>query len=119
MDGIGATVKTILRKHIRARDVFVNSASDFVKAFNLTQSKIVVEETTDAEFALINSDLQTTKLFSCAKNIRNIFTAHQIQVLEGTPVIFPTSKQGYDLEPRAFFHLSLFSFKKIFITFPC
>ena len=48
VDGIGATLKTIVRKHIRARDVIVNSASDFVTAFNLTQSKISVEETTEA-----------------------------------------------------------------------
>lgn len=37
VDGIGATVKTVVRSHIKARDCTVNSASDFVEAFTLTK----------------------------------------------------------------------------------
>lgn len=96
VDGIGATVKIIVRKHIRARNIIVNSASDFVSAFKLTQSKIEVEEVTDAEFDQINQDMKVAELFSGAKNIRNISNSHQIQVIDGKSVIFCTSKVGYN-----------------------
>lgn len=96
VDGIGATVKIIVRKHIRSRNIIVNSASDFVSAFKLTQSKIEVEEVTDAEFDQINQDMKVAELFSGAKNIRNISNSHQIQVIDDKSVIFCTSKVGYN-----------------------
>lgn len=96
VDGIGATAKTIVRKHIRARDVVVNNAFDFVRAFCMMPSKIAIEEMTDKQIETINADLEIAELFSKAKNVRNIFSAHQIQVLNNNLVTFNTSKQGYN-----------------------
>lgn len=96
VDGIGATVKTVVRKHIKARDCSVNSAADFMKAFKLTPSKILVEEVTDEEFEQINDDLGSVAVFAGAKNIRDIYSAHQIQVIDGKIVTFKTSKLGYN-----------------------
>lgn len=96
VDGLGAQVKQIVRKHIKARDIVVNNATDFVRAFNMTPSKIAIEEMTDNEIEKINTDLQTERLFTNAKTIRNISNAHQIQVVNGKVTIFNTSKQGYN-----------------------
>lgn len=95
VDGIGATAKTVVRKHIRARDCMVNSASDFVNAFNRTSSKISVEEVTEADFTEINTTLETDKLYENAKNVRDISSAHQIRVIDGKIVTNETSKEGY------------------------
>lgn len=67
VDGIGATVKTVVRKHVRARNIIVNCAVDFQKAFNLTVSKIMVEVVTDEEFVNINNGIEGAQLFSKAK----------------------------------------------------
>lgn len=96
VDGIGAIAKTVVRKHIRARECIVNSANDFVKAFNRTSSKILVEEVTDKEIDETNKALKTTAIFSSAKDIRNIASSHQIQFKDGKTVICDTSKLGYN-----------------------
>lgn len=96
IDGIGATVKTIVRKHIRARDCIVNGSSDFVQAFNRTASQILVEEMTEDNFKKINDDLNTTDVYNHAINVRNISNAHQIQIIDDKIVIFDTSAQGYN-----------------------
>lgn len=72
VDGIGATTKMVVRRHVRARDCAVNDATDFVKAFGLTSSTISVEEVTHDDFACINGILGTEDVFSNAKNVRNI-----------------------------------------------
>lgn len=95
VDGIGATAKTIVRKHINARDLLVNSASDFVAAFHRTPSKISVEEFTEDDFADTNNLLNANGIFEQAKNVNNIASAHQIQVINKKIVIFDTSKIGY------------------------
>jgi hypothetical protein len=95
VDGIGATVKNVVRNHINGRTIIVNSASDFVQAFNLTPSTIVVEEATGNDFEEINETLETVALFEKCKNIRNISNAHQIQCIDGKIVPFNTSKEGY------------------------
>lgn len=96
VDGIGATAKTIVRKHIKTRDGIVNSAADFVAAFHRTPSKILVEEITEDEFADINNLLNTKSVFEEAKNVKNIKSAHQIQVINKKIVTFDTSKCGYN-----------------------
>jgi len=95
VDGIGATVKTIVRKHIRARNMLVNSSSEFVAAFNLTESTIAVEEVALKEFDAVNSDLDADTLFLHAKNIQNISGMHQIKIIDNRPAVFCNSKQGY------------------------
>lgn len=96
IDGVGATAKTIVRKHVRERDCMVNGAADFVGAFNLTKSKIWVEEVTDRQFDEINDELGCAVIFSKAKNIRDISSMHQIQIKDGKLVAYETSKKGYN-----------------------
>lgn len=95
IDGIGATAKMIVRKHILSRKSIVNCASDFVDAFNLTKSKITIEEVTESDFCDINFILDAPAMFNSAKSIRDIASAHQIQVIDGASVPFHTSKLGY------------------------
>lgn len=96
VDGIGATTKTIVRKHVRARESIVNCAADFVSTFHRTQSKIAVEEVTETEFQQINDSLDSLGVFASALNVRDIVSAHQIQVKNGKTISFDTSKEGYD-----------------------
>lgn len=95
VDGIGATTKMIVRKYIKARKCLVNSASDFVEAFNLTTSKIAVEETTQDEFDEINYSLGVAEIFNNAPSIRNIASNHQIQIVSGKIIAHEISK-GYN-----------------------
>lgn len=95
VDGIGAIVKIIVRKHIRARDYVVNSANDFVSAFHLTKSKISVEEVTEDEFVEMNTALGAADVFARANPIHDIASAHQIQFINQKLVIFKTSNEGY------------------------
>ncbi|XP_067634704.1 uncharacterized protein [Eurosta solidaginis] len=96
VDGIGATIKTIVRKHVRARDIVVNNASDFVQAVHMTPSKIMIEEVTSNQIEMINAELQVVELFSRARPIQNISSAHQIQVRDNKIATFKTSRQGYN-----------------------
>lgn len=97
IDGIGATSKCIVRKHIKARDCIVNSASDFVDAFNRTKSHIKVEEMTEKNFAIENKILGVKNIFKNAKDVRAIASAHQIQVIDGKIIIYTTSNEGYKI----------------------
>lgn len=96
IDGIGATVKCTVRKHIKARDCIVNSASDFVAAFSRTRSHIIVEETTEQDFKNENQILGASKIFKDAKDVRSIAFAHQIQASDGKTFIYITSNEGYN-----------------------
>lgn len=97
IDGIGATAKMIVRKHILSRECIVKSSSDFVAAFDRTESIIAIEEVNDNDFSDINNILNVHALFDNAKSIRDIASAHQIQVINGVITTFKTSKQGYNL----------------------
>lgn len=83
IDGIGATTKKIVRNHIKANDCIVNNSSDFMKTFKLSQSKIQIEEMAVHQFNEINEMLGVDKVFSNAKNIRDILSAHQMKVVNG------------------------------------
>lgn len=96
VDGIGATAKMVVRKHVKARDCIVKSSSDFVHAFNRTSSNIQIEEMKENDFDAINNDLKAAGIYGCAKNIRNISNAHQIQIDDGKIVTYDTSAQGYE-----------------------
>lgn len=80
------------RKHVRARVSIVNCAADFVSTFHRTQSKIAVEEVTETEFQQINDSLDSLGVFASALNVRDIVSAHQIQVKNGKTISFDTSK---------------------------
>lgn len=96
VDGIGATAKKVVRKHVKARDCLVNCAADFVNAFNRTESNIIVEEFTDSQFNEVNASLNATEIFLQAKNVRDIAAAHQIRFDDGKLATFTTSAQGYN-----------------------
>lgn len=95
VDGIGATTKMIVRKHIRARDCIVNSANDFVSAFNRTETSIKIEEMTATDFEDINTMFGMDDVYNAAKNLREIFSSHQIQVINNQICTFKTSNEGY------------------------
>lgn len=96
VDGIGATVKKIVHKHIKARDSIVDNSTDFVEAFKRTQSQILVEEVKEEEINKINDEVGTVELFSKAKNVQGIQSAHQIRNMYGKTVTFETSEEGYN-----------------------
>lgn len=96
VDGIGATAKSVVRRHVKSRICIVNSASDFVNAFNRTASKISIEEVTEADFAEINSLLGSVELYANAKNVREITSAHQIRIINNNISTSETSKEGYN-----------------------
>lgn len=95
IDGIGATAKCIVRKHIRARTHIVNNASEFVAAFHCTSTKIDIEEVTDSDFTEINNCLGVDQIFLEAKNVPEISSAHQIQLIDQKIVTNYNSKDGY------------------------
>lgn len=97
IDGIGATVKMVVRKHVRARDCIVNNASEFVSAFHRTVSEIVVEEIEQDDFDSINTILGTSDVYKAAKDIRAIASSHQIQMIGEKIHIFTTSNEGYKM----------------------
>lgn len=96
VDGIGATAKKIVRKHVLARDCLVSDATQFVQAFGLTKSNILVEEMTDEDLSRINEELGSNQIYLQARNVRNIKSAHQIQFVNGQLVSYETSKEGYN-----------------------
>lgn len=96
VDGIGAIVKMVVRKHVRAREAIVNCAADFVSTFHRTESDISVEEVTETEFEEINNLLDTLTVYGSAKNVPDIASAHQLQVKDGKIVASDTSQEGYD-----------------------
>lgn len=96
VDGLGATVKQTVRKHIKARDSIVGNAAQFVEAFKRTPSKILVEEVTEEEISTLNDEISADEVYASAPAVKNILSAHQIQVLNGKLVTFETSKEGYN-----------------------
>lgn len=96
IDGIGATTKMIVKKHIRSRDCVVNNSTDFVKAFNMTTSKIAIEEVSKRDIDEINTNLNVTEMYSSAQNISQIASKHQIQVINDKIITHITSSQGYN-----------------------
>lgn len=95
IDGIGAMAKKVVRKHVNTRECIVSSAEDFVKAFQLTPSKITVKEITSQEMDNINKKFKTKQLFAKANNVRDISSAHQLQCIDKKIKAFTTSSEGY------------------------
>lgn len=96
VDGIGATVKSVVRNHIKARDCIVNNSTHFVEAFRRTTSTILLEEVNDDEFTAINEALGSVEIYAKAKNVRDISSAHQIRITDDKTVTHVTSKMGYN-----------------------
>lgn len=94
VDGIGATTKMVVRKHIKARNCLVNNSKDFVKAFNLTKSTIDVLELNEIEMTKINEALNSNELFKKAKAIKNISRFHQLRSIDNIIVGYVTSSEG-------------------------
>lgn len=95
VDGIGATVKCVVR-NLKARDCIVNSAAEFVAAFKRTEAAILVEKVTEDEFGTINENLNSVEIYKNSKNIRDISSAHQSRIINGKILTYTTSKQGYN-----------------------
>lgn len=94
VDGIGATTKKIVRKHVLARNCLISNATQFVQAFELTKSNILVEEITEEDFNRINEELGSNQIYLQARNVRDIMSVQQIQVVNGQLVTYETSKEG-------------------------
>ena len=56
----------------------------------------MTEEVKQTEFDEINDSLNTSDVFGNAKDVRNIASAHQIQVADKKMVTLNTSSEGYD-----------------------
>lgn len=96
VDGIGAVVKNRVRRLINSRQAIVNCSSDFVDAFNSEDSVINVVHMSECEAKKICGELKLDDVFANAPAVPNIFSFHQLQVINGKVVGFRTSKEGYD-----------------------
>lgn len=95
VDGIGAVVKNRVRRLVNSRQAIVNCSSDLVEAFNSEDSVIRVLDMTECEATKIRCDLNLDVAFDNAAPIPNIFSCHQLQVIEGEIIGFRTSMEGY------------------------
>lgn len=82
VDGIGATVKKMVRSMILTKNKIVYQTSDFVDAFNSKKSAIEVSGITDSEISEINALLNLSKVFSEAKAVPGISECHQCHHIE-------------------------------------
>lgn len=96
VDGLGAVAKHRVRRMVLTRKAIVNSASDFVAAFNLENSCIEVSEVSNFEIDQINADLEIECVFADADPVNKISSFHQLQVENDKIMGFSTSKDGYD-----------------------
>lgn len=79
IDGIGAAVKSKVKKLILARTVIVNDTNDFVAAFKQnSDSKIDLIEVNDLAIDKINKTLNLTEVFAKAPAVRDISKFHKL-----------------------------------------
>lgn len=95
IDGIGAVVKSKVRRLVQTRKTIVNNAKDFVSAFNSEKSSIEVVEMTPSDIKSISHSLNLEQIFMKAPAVKNITKFHQIQSVDNAVKGFLTSKEGY------------------------
>ncbi len=95
VDGIGAVVKNRVKRLVKSRKAIVNCSKDFVDTFNLEDSVISVVDMSEEESTQIFKNLKLNLVFDSAPAIPNIFSFHQLQVVNGKIVGFSTSEEGY------------------------
>lgn len=95
VDGIGAVVKNKVRRLINSRKAIVYNSHDFVKAFNAEESTIKVIDMPKIAADKIRSELKLNEIFDNAKDVKGIFSFHQLQVVNDKIVGFETSQDGY------------------------
>ncbi|KAJ6647661.1 hypothetical protein Bhyg_02884 [Pseudolycoriella hygida] len=96
VDGIGATVKTRVRRLVKSRRAIVENSKDFAKAFNSETSLIDVTHMPAAQAAKIRKDLDLEEVFASAPPVPDVFFCHQMQCVNDKIIAFPTSREGYD-----------------------
>lgn len=95
IDGLGAVVKKKVKSLVLRRESIVNSAADFVEAFNKNPSVVNLIEMTSDDIHEINIELKAFDIFDNAKAVTKISTFHQLQVVNGKVLGFPSSDEGY------------------------
>lgn len=95
IDGIGAVVKSKVRRLVATRKKIVNNAKDFVEAFNSEKSSIEVVEMSPSDIESISNSLDLNQIFMKAPTVKNITKFHQMQVVDNAVKGFFTSKEGY------------------------
>lgn len=95
VDGIGAVVKSKVRRLVKARKFIVDNAKEFVGAFNSEKSSIDVEEMSASDIQLISDRLNLAQIFSKSPAVKNITKFHQMQIVNNSVKGFLTSKEGY------------------------
>lgn len=96
VDGIGAVVKNRVRRLVKSRHAIVHCSNDFAEAFNKEDSVIELMNMNEKEAFKIRQVLELDKLFGSAPAVADIFSFHQIQLIDGKIMGFPTSREGYD-----------------------
>lgn len=82
IDGIGAAVKSKVKKMVLTREAIVNNTKDFVSAFNLkSKSKIDIIELNDVDINGIKELLKLNEVFAQAPAIRDISKCHKLVFL--------------------------------------
>lgn len=81
---------------VTTRKAIVNSAKDFVAAFNIEKSSVDVFEMSNSEIEKINKKLKVDEVFDKAPNISGITSAHQLHTIGGKIFDFVTSSDGYE-----------------------
>lgn len=95
IDGFGAVAKHKVHRLVLSRKAIVNSAKDFVTAFNMEESLVDVSELTDACIQKFNKKIGLDNLINDAAPICHILSYHQMQVINNKICGFETSFEGY------------------------
>lgn len=95
IDGLGAVVKSKVKRLVKLRRKIVNNAKQFVEAFNSEKSSVETMEVTTEEIQKIYAKLKLEDVFQGAPAVKNISKCHQLQSVNNIVTGFLTSKDGY------------------------
>lgn len=96
VDGIGAVVKTRVKRLVKSRHSIVNCSRDFCEAFNSEYSIIELMDMPETEANNIRTTLKLDNVFGTAPAVADVFSFHQIQIIDQKVKGFTTSKDGYE-----------------------
>lgn len=96
VDGIGAVVKNRVKRLVKSHRSIVNCSSDFCEAFNSENSVVEVIHMAESETEKIRKNLKLDKIFDTAPAVADVFSFHQMQIINGKVKGFTTSQEGYD-----------------------